>query len=127
MKRTRNLENVIYRKKYREIYEILFNADLDEVSDHSTWFKSNQDWVDKNRPLWIIAESRIINKRIWVCQDFGKLEVTTATLNLPCNSIAYSNSFKHATFKNQKEMANYLKLLLEPCLQEFHDEEEEEL
>lgn len=125
MRRTRNLENVIYKKKYRKIYELIFNADLDEVADHSTWFNKNADWIDKNRPLWIIAESRILNKRIWICEDYGKLEISTATLDLPCKSIAYSNSFKHDSFKNQKEMTEYLEILLEPCLKETNLEEEE--
>lgn len=123
MRRLINLENSFYHKKYKEIYKLLFTADLDEVSDHSNWHKSNPDYVEKNRPLWIIAESKILNKRIWITQDFGNLEIATATLSLNTKTQEYSESFVHIPFKTQKEMTEYLENLLEPCLKEYREEE----
>lgn len=123
MRRLINLQNAFYHKRYREIYKILFSAELDEVSDHSNWYKSNPGYVEKNRPLWIIAESKILNKRIWVTQDFGDLQISTAQLNLDVRTEEYSKSFKHITFKNQKELTKYLEELLEPCLEETREEE----
>lgn len=123
MRRLINLENGFYHKKYKEIYKLLFTADLDEISDHSNWYKSNPDFVEKNRPLWIIAESKILNKRIWITQDFGSLEISTAQLDLDTKTSAYSDSFTHIPFKTQKEMAKYLEKLLEPCLKEYREEE----
>ena len=116
MQRLKNLENVYYQKRYKEIYKLLFTADLDEISDHSNWSKSNPGYVEKNRPLWVIAESRILNKRIWITEDFGELEIATATLNLDVKTQKYSKSFIHKLFKTQKEMSEYLKELLSPCM-----------
>ncbi|MCI9038447.1 MAG: hypothetical protein HFJ29_00970 [Clostridia bacterium] len=59
MRKLENLENVCYKKKYKEIYKLLFTAHLDEISDHSNWQKSNLGYSEKNRPLWIIVESTI--------------------------------------------------------------------
>lgn len=116
MQRLKNLENVCYRKRYKEIYRLLFTADLDEVSDHSNWQKKNPGYVEKNRPLWIIAESTILNKRIWITEDFGELEIATATLNIDVKTREYSESFLHKPCKTQKEMNKYLKELLRPCM-----------
>ena len=118
MRRLKNLENNFYHRKYKEIYKILFSADLDEISDHSNWYRDNPGYVEKNRPLWIIVESKIINKRIWITQDFGNLGISTAQLDLDVKTPAYSESFTHKLFKNQKDMVNFLKCLLEPCLEE---------
>lgn len=123
MRRLMNLENSFYHRKYKEIYKLLFSADLDEIADHSNWHKSNTDYVGKNRPLWIIAESKILNKRIWITQDFGDLEIATATLSLNTKTQEYSESFVHIPFKTQKEMTKYLENLLEPCLKEYREEE----
>ena len=123
MRRLYNLENSFYKKRFKEIYKILFQADLDEIIDRSNWYKPNPDYIDKKRPLWIIIESKILNKRIWVYNDFGQLGVNTATLDLPVNSSAYSDSYTYAHFKNQKELVNYLEKLLEPCLEEKIEDE----
>lgn len=132
MRRIKNLENSLYRRKYTNIYKLLFTADLDVVSDHSNWYKENKDYIDIKRPLWIIVESKILNKRIWITEDFGDLEISTAQLDLDVKTAAYSNSFIHTRFKNQKEMVNFLKQLLEPCLEEniehqIEEREEEEI
>lgn len=123
MRRLINLENNFYHRKYKEIYKLLFVSDLDEISDHSNWHKSNQDYVDKNRPLWIIVESKILNKRIWITQDFGSLQIATAQLDLDVKTNKYSDSFVHKYFKTQKQMTEYLEKLLEPCLKEYREEE----
>lgn len=122
MRRIENLQSTFYKKKYKKIYKLLFLADLDEISDFSNWHKTNQGYVEKNRPLWIIIESKILNKRIWITQDFGKLEITSATLSLNVKTQEYSESFRHVPFKTQKEMAEYLEKLLEPCLREDKEE-----
>lgn len=118
MRRTRDLENIIYKHKYKDIYRLLFTADLDEVSDHSNWYKQNKNYIEINRPLWIIVESKILNKRIWITHDFGRLGIDTAQLDLDVNSREYHESYVWKSFKNQKEMVEYLEKLLEPCLLE---------
>lgn len=116
MRRLMSLENSLYHKKYREIYKLLFTADLDEVADHSNWYKTNKDIVEIKRPLWIIVESKILNKRIWITEDWGRLGIDTAQLDLDVNSKAYHDSYEWREFKNQKEMVKHLENLLEPCL-----------
>lgn len=118
MKRVKNLENSIYHKKYKEIYKIIFTADLDTVSDHSNWFRKEKNFLTRIRPLWIICESVILNKRIWITEEFGILKIATAQLDLDVKTKEYHNSFEDKLFKNQKEMSTYLKQLLMPCLEE---------
>lgn len=134
MRRTKNLGNLIYKKRYKEIYKLLFTADLDEVADHSNWYKTNKDIVDIKRPLWIIVESEILNKRIWITEDWGRLGIDTAQLDLDVKSTKYHDSYEWKEFKNQKEMVKYLEELLEPCLleknkvsEQCNNVEEEEL
>lgn len=129
MRRIRNLENGLYHKRYKEIYKLLFTADLDTVSDYSNWHKENKDYVEKKRPLWIVAESKILNKRIWITDDWGRLGIDTAQLDLDINSRAYHESYEYRQFKTQKEMTEYLESLLVPCLlesSELNNENEEE-
>lgn len=131
MLRTHNLQNAIYKTKYKDIYKLIFTADIDEINDHSNWFyKERNNYVESNQPLWIIMESKIINKRIWITHSFGTLEITTAQLDLDVNSKAYHESHERYVFKNQKEMCNKLEQLLEPCLKkdkEIDLEEEMEI
>lgn len=127
MRRTGNLQNGLYKKKYKEIYELVFKADLEEVSDHSYWYKENKSYVEAHRPLWIIAESKILNKRIWIIENFGDLEISTADLDLDTKTKEYSKSYIHQSFKNQKEMAKHLKELLKPCLEEQIDKSNEDI
>lgn len=127
MRREGNLQNGLYKKKYKEIYELVFKADLDEVSDHSYWYKENKSYVEEHRPLWIIAESKILNKRIWIIQDFGELKISTADLDLDTRTNEYSKSYIHKSFNTQEEMAEYLKNLLEPCLEKQIDKGNEDI
>ncbi len=122
MRRKINLENSLYKRRYKEIYNLLFNSDLERVNDYSNWFKDNQNIVEKNRPLWIIVESKILNKRIWISQDFERLGIDTARLDLDVKSNEYYESYEYKSFKNQKEMTEYLKELLAPCLEEYRQE-----
>ena len=121
MRRTESLLNPIYHKKYREIYKLLFNADLDSINDRSNWMKTNQDYVEKNQPLWIIVESKIINKRMWITESFKDLEIATAQLDLDCKSNEYSKSYERLRFKNQSELCKKLEEILKPCLEKEQD------
>lgn len=122
MRRTENLLHDFYKRKYKEIYKLLFNSDLEEVYDYSNWYKNNKDYLDIKRPLWIIVESKILNKRIWISQNFGRLGIDTARLDLDVKSNEYHDSYEWKSFKNQKEMTEYLKELLYPCLREYRQE-----
>jgi len=127
MRRIGNLQNGLYKKKYKEIYELIFKSDLDEVSDHSYWYKENKSYVEAHKPLWIIVESKILNKRIWITEEFGELSITTADLDLDTKTNEYSKSYIHKLFNTQKEMAEYLKSLLDPCLEEKIDKNNENI
>ncbi len=124
MRRIQNLENSIYKKKYREIYKLIFTADIDSISDCSNWmYKGSKNYVEINRPLWIVMESKIVNKRIWISHEFGKLALTTAQLDLNINSREYHDSYKWYSFTNQIELCNKLEELLTPCLEKSLEEE----
>lgn len=126
MRRIENLENSIYQKRYKEIYKLIFLADLDRIADYSNWHMENIDLVNKKRPLWIVVESKILNKRMWITDDCGKLGIDTAQLDLDINSSKYRESYEFKSFKTQREMAEYLEQLLEPCLEEKSELESEE-
>ena len=121
MRRTKSLLNPIYHKKYREIYKLLFNADLDRINDRSNWMRTNLDYVEKNQPLWIIIESKILNKRMWITESFKDLEIATAQLDLDCKSNEYSKSYERFRFKNQSELCKKLEEILKPCLEKEQD------
>lgn len=122
MRRKYMLMSNFYKRNYKEIYKILFNADIDEINDHSNWYKQDKDYVDIKRPLWIIVESKILNKRIWISHDFGRLGIDTAQLDLDIDSMEYHESYEWRDFRNQKEMTEYLEKLLKPCLEEYKEE-----
>lgn len=124
MQRIGNLENNIYKNKYREIYKLIFTADIDTISDYSNWMKTGmKNYVEIHRPLWIVMESKIINKRIWISHEFGKLSITTAQLDLNIDSREYHNSYEWYSFTNQKELCSKLEELLKPCLEKEIEEE----
>lgn len=121
MRRTANLQNHLYRQKYREIYKIVFSADLDTVKDHSQWMEKGTIF----HPLWIIIESKILNKRIWVTHSLGSFEITTAQLDLDVKSSEYSNSYVRYPCRNQKEMCEKLKEVFAPCLEKEQEQEQD--
>jgi len=124
MRRIGNLENAIYKTKYRELYKIIFTADIDSISDHSNWFYSGEkSYVESNKPLWIVMESKKINKRMWITHEWGKLEITTAQLDLNVDSREYHDSYQRYSFSNQRDLCSKLKELLEPCLEKEQEEE----
>lgn len=126
MIRTKNLENAIYHKKYKDLYKLIFTADIDEISDYSNWIREgSKNYVEIHRPLWIVMESKIINKRIWISHEFGDLSITTAQLDLDINSRAYHDSYRHYYFDNQRDLVDKLKNILDPCLVKEQEKEEE--
>ena len=78
----------------------------------SNWQKPVKNLVDIWKPLWIILENKNVNLRIWVSHERGKLQTTTAQLNLDCNSREYSESYRSYPCKNQSDMAERLKKIL---------------
>lgn len=122
MIRTDNLQNSIYKTKYKDIYKLIFTADIDEIKDHSNWFyKDSRNYVELHQPLWIIMESKILNKRIWITHSWGVFEITTAQLDLDVNSREYNDSYESFQFKKQTDLCDKLKQLLEPCLKKIRN------
>lgn len=122
MRRLELLQIPFYKQKFKNIYQLLFKADLDYINDCSYWHIKNPNIVEKNQPLWIIVESKIIDKRIWITKKCGKLEITTARLDLDIDSREYHESYERKQFKNQNEMNSYLEQLLEPCIKGYEQE-----
>ena len=124
MRRTGNLQNTIYKTKYRELYKLIFTADIDTISDYSNWLHNGQkSYVEMNRPLWIVMEVSKINKRMWICHEWGKLTITTAQLDLDVDSKEYHDSHQRYSFSNQRDLCSKLKEILEPCLAIEKEEE----
>lgn len=128
MIRTDNLQNSIYKTKYKDIYKLIFTADIDEIKDHSNWFyKNSKNYVELHQPLWIIMESKILNKRIWITHSWGVFEITTAQLDLDVNSREYNDSYESFRFKKQTDLCDKLKQLLEPCSKKDKEQEMDEV
>lgn len=126
MRRIKNLENAIYKTRYKEIYKLIFTADIDEINDHSNWLCSGEkNLVELKIPLWIVMESKILNKRIWIEENWGDLKISTAQLDLDVKSKEYNDSYEHFSFKTQKQLTEKLKDLLEPCFEKEIEEEYE--
>lgn len=106
--------------KYKEIYKIIYASDCTQMNDRSYWHKPQMDIVERNRPLWIILENKRVNLRLWVTHEYGELRITTAQLDLPCNSREYNESHKRYKFKTQAEMAAGLKKILDGGKTEGH-------
>lgn len=128
MRRIENLQNVIYKTKYRELYKLIFTADIDRIADHSNWLhKREKNYVEVDRPLWIVMESKKINKRIWITHEWGSLRIDTAQLDLDVNSKEYIDSFQRYSFSSQRDLCSKLRELLEPCLEEEKEYEDIEM
>ena len=98
--------------KYKAIYKVIHESSGTIMKDMSNWQKPVKNLVDIWKPLWIILENKNVNLRIWVTHEHGELRITTAQLNLDCNSREYSESHRRYPCKNQSDMAEHLKKLL---------------
>ena len=100
--------------KYKRIYETLERYGARISYDDSGWRRAGrfQTYIDRIRPLWIVAEAKKQGLRLWVCHDAGRLSVTTADMTLPTDSREYHKSQTSRRFRTQGEMADYLETLL---------------
>jgi len=98
--------------KYKAIYDVINNSGGTIMTDRSRWQKGILSMEDKVRPLWIILENRRVNLRLWVIHEYGELKITTAQLDLDCNSKEYSDSHKRYKFRKQSEIAERLRKIL---------------
>ena len=100
--------------KYKKIYDILETGGASITLDHSGWRSAYcpSDYAARHRPLWLVAEAPCLHLRLWVTHEFGTLRVTTADTALPFDSRAYYDSQRRRTFRNQREMAEYLETML---------------
>lgn len=99
--------------KYAKIYDVLKAAPLSERSDFSGWRSSSSTWVNGQRPLWIVAESEKLDLRMWIIHESGRFSVTTAGLHKQ-KSLNTHGPGVSKTFRNQTEMAAFLRELLFP-------------
>lgn len=128
MRRTENLQNAIYKTKYRELYKLIFTADIDRIVDRSNWLHSGEkNYVEINRPLWIVLESKKINKRIWISHEWGELKLDTAQLDLDVDSREYHDSYQRYSFSIQRDLCSKLKELSEPCFEKEKTETEKDI
>lgn len=100
--------------KYKRIYQVLEQHGANIAYENSGWRYAGrfQTYIQRTRPLWIVAESKKRNLRLWVCHDAGCLSVTTADMSLSIDSREYHQSQTRKDFHTQKELADYLETLL---------------
>ena len=100
--------------KYKKIYNILKKGGASITLDYSGWGGADcpHNLIEFNRPLWIVAEVPHLHLRLWITHEFGTLRVTTADTAQPSDSRAYHDSQIRRTFRNQREMAEYLETML---------------
>lgn len=120
------MQNSIYKTKYRELYKLIFTADIDTISDYSNWLHGNKkDIISIQRPLWIVMEVGKINKRMWISHEYGEYKITTAQLDLNVDSKEYHESYQWYSFSTQRDLCNKLREIIEPCLEQEKEQEEE--
>lgn len=102
--------------KYKKIYDVLKKGGASITLDYSGWRSAYcpNNYMARNRPLWLVDEAPRLHLRLWVTHEFGTLRVTTADAALSTDSRAYHDSQIRRTFRNQREMAEYLETIL--CL-----------
>lgn len=83
--------------KYASIYALLRERAARvpgfHINDHSTWNRPVQNWMTRQRPLWIIVEDPSVNRRIWITQERNQLMVSCAQLNADPKSQAHRDSY----------------------------------
>lgn len=77
--------------KYKKIYNILKKGGASITLDYSGWWSAYcpNNYMARNRPLWIVAEVPHLHLRLWITHEFGTLRVTTADTAQPSDSRAY--------------------------------------
>lgn len=71
--------------KYKDLYAVL-NKRRSMVAgfsyeDRSGWHVAKPDYIDRTRPLWIIAEDRVARKRIWIAQEGVGMGITVRAMD----------------------------------------------
>lgn len=129
MRRTEYLQNPKYKTKYRELYKLIFTADIDDISDFSNWLRSSeeQDIITLRKPLEIDMVVSKINKRMWIRHEFGEFKISTAQLDLNVDSKEYHESYQRYSFSTQRDLCSKLKEILEPCLELKKEEIEKDI
>lgn len=83
--------------KYARIYTLLHERAASvpgfHINDHSTWNYTVQNWMTRQRPLWIIVEDPSVNRRIWITQERNQLGLSCAQLDADPRSQAHRDSY----------------------------------
>ncbi len=100
--------------KYRRIYQTLEQYGAKIAYDGSGWRYAErfQTYIQRTRPLWIVAEAPARGRRIWISHESGRFFVTTADMTIPSNSREYHKSQLRRMACSQGDVADYLKSLL---------------
>ena len=66
--------------KYKKIYEVLEQRRSSSpdfrYSDYSGWRSYYRSYMDRQRPLWIVAEDPSAGRRLWITQERSQLSIT---------------------------------------------------
>lgn len=66
--------------KYKKVYEVLqqrkSSTDSFQYHDHSGWRRPNPTYIERIRPLWIIAEDPATERRFWIIHDHSTFKIS---------------------------------------------------
>lgn len=103
--------------KYASIYALLHKRASRvpgfHISDHSTWSRAVQNWMTRQRPLWIIVEDPSVNLRIWITQERNQLSLSCARLDADLRSQTQRDSYCSWNPPTQRALLTQLKNLFE--------------
>lgn len=94
--------------KYKKIYNILKKGGASITLDYSGWWSAYcpNNYMARNRPLWIVAEVPHLHLRLWITHEFGTLRVTTADTAQPSDSRAYGDKPESNSVTHQRMLLN---------------------
>ena len=98
--------------KYKKIYEVLEQRRSSSpgfrYSDYSGWRSYYRSYMDRQRPLWIVAEDPSAGRRLWITQERSQLSITICKMNSEGHNCGVSHRLP---CKNRTELAATLRTL----------------
>lgn len=87
--------------KYKQLYTVLEQHRLNtpgfQYDDRSGWRSYSQTYIDRLRPLWIIAEDPSTSRRYWITQEGPTMKITVGHMNKGGGNCGTIGSIRCAT------------------------------
>ena len=100
--------------KYKKIYEVLEQRRSSSpdfrYSDYSGWRSYYRSYMDRQRPLWIVAEDPSAGRRLWITQERSQLSITVGPMDHERRNHGHAHTI---SCRNQADMCATLYNLFE--------------